>query len=54
MRTGTLLWLIIFAVSAATFFIVAVVVTAKGIGDLRDLLRPPNDRDKKSGTDFSL
>ena len=53
MRTGTLVWLIIFAVSAATFFIVAAVVTAKGIGDLRDLLRPRKDPEK-SGTDFSL
>lgn len=43
MRTGTFLWLIIFAISAATFFVVAVVVIINGIGDLRDLLRPPID-----------
>ena len=47
MRTGTLIWLIIFAISAATFFIVAAVVAVKGIGDLRDLLRPPDDRGKE-------
>lgn len=45
MRTGTFIWLIIFAISAATFFIVAVVVTINGIGDLRDLLRRATDRE---------
>jgi hypothetical protein len=46
MRTGTLVWMIIFAISAATFFVVAAIVTIKGLGDLRDLLRPPDDRGK--------
>ena len=41
MRTGILLWLSIFAISAATFFIVAAVVSVNGFSDLRDLLRPP-------------
>jgi hypothetical protein len=44
MNTGTLIWLIIFAISAATFFIVAGIVTIKGLSDLRDLLRPPDER----------
>jgi hypothetical protein len=39
MRTGILLWLLIFAVSAAAFFIVAAIVAVNGLGDLRDLLR---------------
>lgn len=44
MTTGTLLWMIIFAISAAAFFIVAAIVTINGFSDLRDLLRPPDDR----------
>ncbi|MCA1603247.1 MAG: hypothetical protein LC776_16960 [Acidobacteria bacterium] len=44
MKTGTLLWMIIFAISAAAFFIVAAIVTIKGFADLRDLLRPPDER----------
>jgi hypothetical protein len=42
MRIGTLLWLIIFAISAAVFFVVAFIVTINGFGDLRDLLRSPD------------
>ena len=44
MNTATLLWLIIFAISAAIFFIVAGIVAIKGVSDLRDLLRTPDDR----------
>lgn len=44
MNTGTFVWLIIFAISAAVFFIVAGIVTIKGLGDLRDLLRAPDER----------
>lgn len=40
MSNGTLFWLIVFAISALTFFAVAAVVTIKGASDLRDLLRP--------------
>jgi len=39
MNTGSLFWIITFALSAATFFIVAVVVAIRGFGDLMDLLR---------------
>ena len=45
MKTGALVWLIIFAISAATFFIIAAIVTVKGFSDLKDLLRPPAERD---------
>jgi hypothetical protein len=44
MSTGALLWLIIFAVSAATFFVVAIIVSINGLGDLRELLSWPKDR----------
>lgn len=39
MSNGTLLWLIVFAISALCFFIIAVVVTFRGFSDLRELLR---------------
>jgi hypothetical protein len=45
MDKGVLIWLIIFALSAAVFFLVAAVVTVKGLGDLRTLLR----HSRKSG-----
>jgi hypothetical protein len=45
MTAGTLVWLIIFAVSAAMFFIVAGIVAIKGVGDLRDLLSVPDERE---------
>ena len=43
MKTGALLWSIIFAISAAVFFIVAGIVAIKGVSDLRDLLRSPDE-----------
>ena len=45
MNTGSLVWLIIFAISAAAFFVVAGVVTIKGVGDLRELLHIPDDQE---------
>ncbi|HYN25068.1 MAG TPA: hypothetical protein VES69_08475 [Pyrinomonadaceae bacterium] len=47
MKTGTFFWMIIFAISAAAFFIVAAIVTIKGFSDLRDLLRPPDERNNE-------
>lgn len=44
MKTGALIWMIIFAISAAAFFIVAAIVSVKGFSDLKDLLRPPGER----------
>lgn len=44
MTTGSLIWLIIFAVSVAVFFIVAAIVSVRGFGDLRDLLHTPEKR----------
>ena len=39
MNTGTLVWMTIFAAAALCFFVVAAVVSAKGFGDLKELLR---------------
>jgi hypothetical protein len=47
-----LFWLVVFGASAVLFFAIAVVVTIRGVGDLRDLLgktarnprTPPADR----------
>ena len=44
MRTGILVWMIIFGISAVAFFIVAAIVSVKGFSDLKDLLRPPGER----------
>lgn len=42
MTTGSLIWLIIFAISVAVFFTVAAIISVKGFSDLRDLLRRPD------------
>ena len=39
MNTGTVVWMIIFAVSALCFFVVAAVVSVRGLADLKELLR---------------
>ncbi len=39
MNTGTIVWLMIFAACALCFFVVAAVVSVKGFGDLKELLR---------------
>jgi hypothetical protein len=39
MNTGTLVWMVIFAAAALCFFAVAAVVSVKGFGDLKELLR---------------
>ncbi len=38
MTEGALFWLIVLAVSTLVFFGIAVVVSVRGVGDLRDLL----------------
>ena len=38
MTTGALFWLIVFGISALLFFAVALVVTFRGLADLRELL----------------
>jgi len=48
MNNGVIAWLIIFALSAAGFFIIALIVSVKGFADLRTLLRHSEQRDKPS------
>jgi hypothetical protein len=43
-NTAGIIWLLIFAVAALTFFGVAVVVSVKGVADLRHLLRSGRKR----------
>jgi hypothetical protein len=38
MNVGALLWLLIFGVSAAVFFVIAAIVAVKGFRDLIELL----------------
>ncbi len=40
MTVGALFWFIMFALSATLFFGIALVVTVRGLGDLRGLLSP--------------
>ncbi len=44
MTDGALFWFIVLAVAALLFFGVALVVTIRGVGDLRDLLNRPSRR----------
>ena len=46
MNNGVIVWLIIFALSAAGFFLIALIVSIKGLGDLRLLLRHSGREDK--------
>jgi len=39
MNSGALIWMIIFAACALCFFAVAAVVSIRGFGDLKELLR---------------
>ena len=48
MDSRAVVWLLVFAVSAALFFLIAAVVSVKGFSDLRGLLRhskPPEPGD---------
>ncbi len=51
MNGGALFWLIVFGVSALLFFAVALVVTIRGVGDLRDLLGKPEEPKQTSRPD---
>ncbi len=46
MNNGVIIWLIIFALAAACFFVIAVIVSVKGFADLRTLLQHSKHRDK--------
>lgn len=50
MTGGALFWMIVGVVSAAIFFGIALVVSFRGIGELRDLLRrTEEDQNGKHG-----
>jgi hypothetical protein len=38
MNVGTLVWLVIFGISGAVFFVIAAIVAVKGFSDLLELL----------------
>jgi len=46
MNNGVVIWLIIFALAAAGFFVIAAIVSVKGFADLRTLLQHSKHRDK--------
>ncbi len=50
MTSGAIFWFIVFALSAALFFGIALVVTVRGLGDLRDLLGGNKGRDARGGS----
>ncbi|MDP2887052.1 MAG: hypothetical protein Q8P51_18760 [Ignavibacteria bacterium] len=47
MTAGALFWLILFGIAALVFFGIALVVTIRGVGDLRDLLSSSERRVKE-------
>jgi hypothetical protein len=47
MTTGALFWLLLGGVAIAVFFGIALVVSIRGIGDLRDLLRSTGRKEIK-------
>jgi hypothetical protein len=47
MTAGALFWLILFGIAALVFFGIALVVTIRGVADLRDLLGSAKRRVKE-------
>ncbi|HTY38557.1 MAG TPA: hypothetical protein VMH23_15670 [Bacteroidota bacterium] len=50
MTTGSVLWLILFSLAALLFFGIALVVAIRGVSDVRDLLRSPEDEEEPAKT----
>ena len=48
MTAGALFWIILFGIAALVFFGIALVVTIRGVSDLRDLLGSSRHRAKDS------
>jgi hypothetical protein len=48
MTDGALFWLILFGIAALVFFGIALVVTIRGVSNLRDLLGSSGRRGKES------
>ena len=48
MTGGALFWIILCGISALMFFAIAVIVSVRGIGDLRDLLGKAEKRENST------
>lgn len=46
MTPGSLLWLVLFGLAALLFFGIALVVSVRGMSDVRHLLRSSDQREK--------
>ena len=46
MTSGALFWLVVFGIAALVFFGIALVVTIRGVSDVRDLLSSSKRRTK--------
>ena len=46
MTTGAMFWLLLGGVAMVVFFGIALVVSIRGVGDLRDLLRSTGEKGK--------
>ena len=44
MNNGVPIWLVIFALAAAGFFLIALIVSVNGVADLKDLLQHSEQR----------
>ncbi len=47
MNNGSFLWLIIFGIAAACFFVIAAIVAFRGFRDLQDLLQETRQNSAK-------
>jgi hypothetical protein len=50
MNSGALVWMVLFALAAICFFVVAAIVAVKGMSDLRDLLSGSDEESNHSGS----
>jgi hypothetical protein len=48
MTSGALFWFILFGIAALVFFGIALVVTVRGVSDVRDLLGSSQQQDKNT------
>lgn len=54
MNTGSLLWLVVFGITAFVFFGVAAIVTVKGFQDLMELFRRGSDEKEETESGKNL
>jgi hypothetical protein len=48
MNSGALVWIVLFALAAICFFIIAAIVAVKGTSDLKDLLSGSSEESNHS------